>query len=175
MHRMNVEINEVRLQDIEQLREIATQTFVETFAAENSKEDMTRYVEDGFSTKQLKSELRNANTQFYFARLGDRCIGYLKINTGAAQTEMQGDKALEIERIYVLQEFHGQGVGQLLYRKALDIASAKTMDYVWLGVWEKNPRAIRFYEKNGFIPFDKHIFRLGDDEQTDVMMKLPLK
>ncbi|MBP7822091.1 MAG: GNAT family N-acetyltransferase, partial [Saprospiraceae bacterium] len=101
-------------------------------------------------------------------------IGYLKLNFGSSQTELQDEKALEIERIYVSKEYHGKSVGQLLYDMAIQIAKQKNADYVWLGVWEENPRAINFYKKNGFVAFDKHIFKLGDDEQTDIMMKLKL-
>ena len=75
----------------------------------------------------------------------------------------------------MLKEYHGQKVGQILYDKAIEIAQQKSVDFVWLVVWEENPRAINFYKKNGFIEFDKHIFKLGDDEQTDIMMKLKLK
>ena len=75
----------------------------------------------------------------------------------------------------MLKAYHGKKVGQLLYEKAIETAKQKNADYVWLGVWEENPRAISFYKKNGFIGFDKHIFKLGDDEQTDIMMKLQLK
>jgi len=102
-------------------------------------------------------------------------VGYLKLNFGSSQTELKDDRALEIERIYVLKEFHGKSVGQELYEKAIYVARQKNADYVWLGVWEQNPRAINFYKKNGFIEFDKHIFKLGEDEQTDIMMKLQLK
>jgi len=73
-----------------------------------------------------------------------------------------------------LKDFHGQGVGQLLHNKAVEIAKLKKVDYVWLGVWEENPRAINFYKKNGFVEFDKHIFTLGQDKQTDILMKLML-
>ena len=114
-------------------------------------------------------------SEFYFAQLNDENIGYLKINTGEAQTEKQEKNALEIERIYVLNEYHGKNVGQILYQKALEIANQNSNDFVWLGVWEENKRAIRFYEKNGFVAFDKHIFNLGNDAQTDIMMKLILK
>ncbi|MEP6931970.1 MAG: GNAT family N-acetyltransferase, partial [Flavobacterium sp.] len=100
---------------------------------------------------------------------------YLKLNFGASQTELKDSKALEIERIYVPKEYHGQKVGQVLYEKAILVAKQKDVDYVWLGVWEENHRALSFYKKNGFVEFDKHIFRLGNDEQTDIMMKLKLK
>ncbi len=98
----------------------------------------------------------------------------MKLNFGQSQTELKDDKAIEIERIYVLKEFHGNKVGQILYDKAIEVARQKNADYVWLGVWEENPRAINFYKKNGFVEFDKHIFKLGEDEQTDIMMKLKL-
>ena len=74
-----------------------------------------------------------------------------------------------------MKEFHGKKVGQILYDKALEIAQQKDVEFVWLGVWEENRRAINFYKKNGFVEFDKHIFKLGEDEQTDIMMKLKLK
>lgn len=130
---------------------------------------------EGFSIEKLTDELNNQNSEFYFAELDNKIIGYLKLNFGQSQTELKDDKALEIERIYVLREFHGKNIGQLLYEKAIQVARQANADYVWLGVWEKNPRAINFYKKNGFIEFDKHIFKLGNDEQTDVMMKLQLK
>jgi len=65
-------------------------------------------------------------------------------------------------------------VGQVLYEKAIQLAKERKAPYVWLGVWEENPRAIQFYKKNGFVEFDKHLFVLGEDEQTDLMMKLVL-
>jgi hypothetical protein len=124
---------------------------------------------------KLTEELTDQNSEFYFAELDGKIIGYLKVNVGQSQTEIKDKNALEIERIYVLKEFHGKRVGQILYDKAIQLAKEKSVEYVWLGVWEQNPRAIRFYEKNGFEAFDKHIFKLGNDEQTDIMMKLKIK
>jgi ribosomal protein S18 acetylase RimI-like enzyme len=102
-------------------------------------------------------------------------IGYVKLNTGQSQTELKDANALEIERIYVLKEFHGKNVEQVLYEKAIQVAKQQNADYVWLGIWAENPGAIHFYKKNGFVEFDKHIFKLGDDEQADIIMKLQLK
>ena len=133
---------------------------------------MSKYLEEGFSEEKLTNELNDTNAEFYFAKLQGQVIGYLKLNFGESQTELKDEKALEIERIYVLKEFQGKSVGQLLYDQAIKIAKNKRVDYVWLGVWEENPRAISFYKKNGFVEFDKHIFRLGDDEQSDIMMKM---
>jgi ribosomal protein S18 acetylase RimI-like enzyme len=101
-------------------------------------------------------------------------IGYLKLNKGGSQTELKDNDALEIERIYVLKEFHGKKVGQMLFEKAIQIAKEQNAEFVWLGVWEENKRAIQFYTKNGFVEFDQHVFVLGDEPQTDIMMKLQL-
>ncbi|SEB39124.1 hypothetical protein SAMN04489761_0388 [Tenacibaculum sp. MAR_2009_124] len=170
-----MKIKKVNIRDIEKLKEIGKRTFFETFASDNSEENMKEYLKNAFSTEKLKEEVSTPNTQFYFAQLNGNIIGYLKINFQQSQTEIKDKNALEIERIYVLQEFHGKQVGQLLYEKAFELAEEKRVEYIWLGVWEKNPRAIRFYEKNGFVTFDKHIFTLGNDEQTDIMMKLKLE
>jgi ribosomal protein S18 acetylase RimI-like enzyme len=170
----NIRIEKVTLNDIEKLQEIGIQTFQETFSESNSEENMKNYLEEGFSKEKLTSELSNKNSEFYFAKLDNEVIGYLKLNFGDSQTELKDNKSLEIERIYVPKEFHGKSVGQILYDKVIQVAKQKNAEYVWLGVWEENPRAISFYKKNGFVEFDKHIFRLGDDEQTDIMMKLKL-
>lgn len=170
----SINVRQINIDDIAQLQQIGRQTFVETFSSVNSEENMTAYLNDGFSKEKLTAELTNANSSFYFAELNETVIGYLKLNFAEAQTEAHNDNALEIERIYVLKEFHGKRVGQLLYEKAIEVAKQKNADSIWLGVWEENKRAISFYQKNGFVAFDKHIFKLGGDEQTDIMMKMSL-
>ncbi|MEN9963305.1 MAG: hypothetical protein RL582_400 [Bacteroidota bacterium] len=169
-----IDIEKVTINNVDQLQKIGRQTFYETFSESNTVEDMKSYLENAFSADKIKNELSDENAEFYFAKIDEKIIGYLKLNFGQSQTERKDDKAIEIERIYVLKEFQGKKVGQILYEKAIEIAKYKKADYVWLGVWEYNPRAIRFYKKNGFVEFDKHIFKLGEDEQTDIMMKLIL-
>jgi len=169
-----VDIQKVSPVEIDELEKISRQTFRETFSSGNTEENMTKYLDEIFSSANLSIELNDNNAEFYFAKLDDKVIGYLKLNFGESQTELRDDHALEIERIYVLKDFHGKNVGQLLYNKAIQIAREKNKDYVWLGVWEENPRAINFYKKNGFVAFDKHLFQLGNDLQTDIMMKLKL-
>lgn len=170
----DIEIKRITINELAQLQKIGRQTFQETFSDSNSDENMKSYLENGFSSEKLTSELNNKDSEFYFATLEDTVIGYLKVNFGDSQTELKDSKALEIERIYVSKEFHGKKVGQLLYDKAIEVARQKNTEYVWLGVWEENLRALSFYRKNGFVEFDKHIFKLGNDEQTDIMMKLKL-
>ncbi|PWS29872.1 GNAT family N-acetyltransferase [Pedobacter paludis] len=169
----NIEITPVTLSDIEKLQGIAEQTFSVTFSNENSEENLADYLGKAFSLEKLTSELNNENSAFYFAIFEHKIIGYLKINFGAAQTEPQ-DNAMEIERVYVLKAFHGKKVAQQLFNKAIQIAKQANAEYVWLGVWEENPRAISFYTKNGFVEFDRHSFTIGNDVQQDLMMKLVL-
>ena len=151
--------------DIALLQAIGKQTFYETFADTNTPEDMEQYLTTSFGTAKIQQELSNPDSLFFFAEEENEVIGYLKLNFASAQTEPQDPNAMEIERIYVLKEFHGSGVGQALYQK---------VSYVWLGVWEKNERALRFYQKNGFVAFDAHTFVLGSDAQTDILMKLSM-
>jgi ribosomal protein S18 acetylase RimI-like enzyme len=170
----SITIVPVELKDVEKLQAISRITFSQTFTEHNSAEDMDAYLNKSFSIPQLSSEIANVDSEFYFAQEGATVIGYLKVNTGTAQTESKEPNAFEIERIYVDADFLGKKIGQLLFNKAIELAKAKNKSYVWLGVWEENHRALAFYKKNGFVPFDKHIFKLGNDEQTDIMMKLEL-
>lgn len=167
-----IKITKVSLAQLVELQEIGRKTFAETFSSTNTEENMTTYLKEGFSESKLTAELQNPESEFYFATLNEVVIGYLKINFGQAQTEIQNQNAVEIERIYVKGDFHGKKVGQLLFERALAIAKNKKVDFIWLGVWEENHRAIQFYTKNGFEEFDQHIFLMGDEEQTDIMMKL---
>jgi len=169
IHIIPVDINAVH-----QLRAISCSTFSQTFLEHNTAEDMEAYLTSSFSVEKLTQELNNPNTEFYFAKNEDNIVGYLKVNKGEAQTEHINLNAFEIERIYVDKAYLGKKVGQLLFNKAIELAKSKNVTYVWLGVWEENHRALAFYEKNGFIPFDKHVFMLGNDAQTDIMMKLLL-
>lgn len=170
----DIDIKKVTLEDIDKLQKLSRQTFFETFSSGNTEENIQKYLDEAFSINRLTDELNDSNAAFYFAILEDQVIAYLKLNFGPSQTELQGDRAVEIERIYILQAFQGKSVGQALFGKAIEIAMEKGADYVWLGVWEENLKAINFYKKNGFVVFDKHLFKLGDDEQTDLMMKLEL-
>ncbi len=171
----NIDIYKIGLKSIEVLQQIGRETFYQTFAATSDPVNMHNYLQESFSNEKLHSELINPNSAFYFAELDGQVIGYLKINTGNAQTEPQDEDTLEIQRIYVLQAFHGKEVGQLLMNKAIKIARELNKNYVWLGVWDQNPRAIRFYEKNGFVVFGEHLFQFGNEAETDIMMKLELK
>ncbi|WP_027385452.1 GNAT family N-acetyltransferase [Chryseobacterium gregarium] len=167
-------IKKVSAEELEVLQSVGRETFYETFAKDNSEDEMQKYLDESFSTEKLSQELNTADSHFFIAWEEDNPIGYLKVNAGKAQTELQDDASMEIERIYVKSSHQGKKVGQLLYDKALEVALHEKKQYLWLGVWEENLRAVNFYKKNGFVTFDKHIFRLGSEEQTDLMMRKDL-
>ncbi|MDO9275383.1 MAG: GNAT family N-acetyltransferase [Lutibacter sp.] len=170
----NLEIIKATEADTELLLNIGIQTFFEKFKACNTEENMQIYASEAYTFEKTASEINNPNSHFYLANLNKQTVGYLKINFGDAQTELQDPQALELERIYVLKEFQGRKIGQLLYEKTLEIAKQAKVNYIWLGVWEENSGAIKFYIKNGLKAFSKHLFMLGNDPQTDIMMKIEL-
>ena len=169
-----MKIRKINIDDLETLRYLSIQTFKETFEEVNTEENMQKYLLENLSIEKLKTELENVNSEFYFAENNDEILGYLKLNFKDAQTEKVEENYFEIERIYVLKAFLGQKIGQILFDKAIEIGREKNLEYVWLGVWEENHRAIRFYGKNGFEIFGKHDFVLGEDVQTDLLMKMKI-
>lgn len=167
----SIHIKQALPNDLTTLQNLGRETFYETFAPYNSKEQIQQYLTESFAAEKLTRELNHPDSLFFIVWEQEDPIGYLKVNSGKAQTELQDETSLEIERIYVKSSHHGRKVGQLLYNKALETAVELRKKYLWLGVWEENHRAVRFYKKNGFKEFDKHVFRLGNEKQTDLMMK----
>ncbi len=168
---MNASLVSCAIEDVDALRALSIKTFYETFAPMNTAENMKAYLQHAYDRNKLLRELHNKNSQFFFLRADGVVAGYLKLNEAAAQTEIHDAKSLEIERIYVSSGFQGNGLGQYMMEQALQIAAARQKGYVWLGVWEKNKKALGFYRKNGFYKQGAHSFCVGDDEQTDYIMR----
>ncbi len=164
-------ISPIQLSDLPALQKIAKETFIEAFGPDNTQRNMDIYVAEAFNATKMTAELTNPNSRFYFLKKAATVIGYLKLNISDAQTETVEGNSIEIERIYVQGTYHGTGAGQVLMDKALEIATTEGYDFAWLGVWEHNPKAIRFYERNGFSVFGKHTFLMVDDPQQDLLMK----
>jgi ribosomal protein S18 acetylase RimI-like enzyme len=168
------EVERINLSDLEDLQAMSRQTFFDAFSWGTSRENINDYLETALSIEKLSTELKQTDSQFYFALLNKTRVGYLKLNFGEAQTELKEASGMEIERIYVLKEHQCKKIGQTLVEKSIEIASQNNMAYVWLGVWEKNSKAISFYKKNGFSEISAHPFMMGTEEQTDLIMKRPL-
>lgn len=160
--------------DLESVITIGRQTFIESFAHLNDPEYFDPYVTKAFTSTQILSELKNPDSHFFFAYYKGELAGYLKLNFNQAQSDLKDSESMEIERIYLLKPFQGLGLGRSLFAHSLATARQHKSKYIWLGVWEQNTKAISFYEAQGFYTFANHPFKLGDDLQTDYLMRLDL-
>lgn len=157
--------------DIETLVSLGIKTFRDTFDEFNSPENMILYLNNTFTKKIIEQEMSQPGTVFFLAFDGRRVAGYAKIKTSDTPN---GSPALEIERLYAHKDYVGKRVGYMLMQTCLAFAKKKECKTLWLGVWENNARAISFYKKNGFEKFGQHTFMLGNDAQTDWLMKREL-
>jgi ribosomal protein S18 acetylase RimI-like enzyme len=160
------------LEEIETLVQLSVKTFSDAFEKHNSPDDFAMYLKSAFSMDRLEGELKNPDSTFFFIYTNDDIVGYLKINKGEAQTELNDENAWELERIYILQAFQGKQLGSWALNRVLKLAKEASAKYVWLGVWESNLRAIKFYESHGFKKFGEHPYYVGADKQNDWLMRL---
>ena len=169
-------IRKVEMADIGVLSKIAKQTFRETFAHDNTEEQLQEYFEEAYSLRVLSTELENPESETYFVLNEEQEIcGFLKINWGQAQTEpVEMDKSFEIQRIYVKKEFHGAGFGKEMFTFALDQAKSRGFEWAWLGVWERNFKAQDFYYRFGFERFSEHEYPTGDTVDIDWLLRKKL-
>lgn len=167
---MSIEVKKCTVEDLQILQKVSVETFRDTFQDQNTEEDLYNYLEKAYNTEQLTSELLNQQSEFYFVFNGNDLAGYLKININEAQSETNGEDALEIERIYVLPQFKGKGLGKILIQQAVGRAQFHRKTNIWLGVWEHNQAALVFYKKLGFVQTGAHSFFMGKDEQKDLIL-----
>jgi ribosomal protein S18 acetylase RimI-like enzyme len=153
------------------IADLSQQTFQETFAADNTKEDMEMFLKEQFTRGKLILEVGKPELTFLLAYKGEEPVGYVKLREGKPPASLHSSSALEIARLYATTAMIGKGVGSLLMQECISIASQRGKEVIWLGVWEKNKRAIDFYEKWGFEKFDECDFLLGKDLQRDWMMR----
>jgi diamine N-acetyltransferase len=159
-------------EDADVLAELGRRTFFETFAKDNTPEDMARYLQDTFSPALQRAELTAPAVRFLLLLAEGRLAGYAKLRPAAANA--RGRRPLEVCRFYVDRPWHGSGAARSLLEGALAHAQANAHDEVWLAVWEHNARAIRFYRKHGFTRVGEQLFQLGSDVQTDWVMARPV-
>jgi ribosomal protein S18 acetylase RimI-like enzyme len=148
--------------EINDLQNIARETFMQTFAEFNTAEDMESYLSTNLSIESLSAEMEQEGSEFYVWKEEEQWMGYIKLNY---------TDSLEIERLYVLAEHQGKGLGKKMMQFAFNRASELNFNQVWLGVWEHNHKAIAFYESLGFQPFGEHDFYLGTDRQRDLLFR----
>jgi ribosomal protein S18 acetylase RimI-like enzyme len=166
-----ITISKVGPGDLNALLSFSKQTFFDAFYHLNNPEDIHAYADKNLTAAKLQEEIDNPSSAFYFALIDQGIAGYIKLNFGPAQSDLQDDTSLEIERIYVSQQHQGKQIGKQLLDFAEQTAIENQLRYIWLGVWDKNHRAIKFYQQNGFELFGSHDFMLGNDLQCDVLMR----
>ncbi len=171
---MELDFKQCSERDVDVLLVLSKNTFTQAFEKYNNPEDFKAYLSTAFTGQTLLAQLRNPNSFFYFVYLGNQAIGYMKLNQKQAQTDLISDDGMELERIYFLEEFQGRGFGASVLRKVTEVAISLQKKFIWLGVWEKNTRAIVFYERYGFKKFGTHPYYIGTDKQTDLLMRLEL-
>lgn len=169
-----ITIQPVAANDAERLLQLSRQTFFDAFAHQNHAADMEAFAATSFTLPSFQEQLANPDSHFFYAMAGDQPAGYLKLNYNTAQTEFREADALEVERIYVLSAYQGRQIGKQLINFAIRQATEQQLRYLWLGVWEHNQGAIRFYQNQGFRIFGSHLFMLGSDAQTDLLMRKEL-
>ncbi len=168
-----ITIRQATPDDAKLLTDLSYTTFWDAFAhhPKNAPDDLAYYMRQAFNIEQINQELADPQAIFLIAEIDGKPAGYAKLITGSIEDGITAMRPIELSRLYSHQEYLGKGVGQNLMEACFDRADKDGRDVMWLGVWEYNPRAQRFYEKNGFRVVGKHTFVLGTDPQTDLLMQ----
>ncbi|MET3108131.1 ribosomal protein S18 acetylase RimI-like enzyme [Oxalobacteraceae bacterium GrIS 2.11] len=168
-------IRRAEQQDAGQLARLQEQTFRATFEATNTPEDMALHCSTHYSTALQEQEILNPEIITLVCAAQANLIGFAQLRWGSWTTETQTKRCLEIQRLYVDEAWHGRGIAQQIMQECLAFSVAQGAEQVWLGVWENNPRAIRFYQKFDFVEAGEHIFMVGTDAQRDIIfVKCPI-
>ena len=168
-----IRIEEATKKDATLIADMSRQTFYDSFAADNTQEDMEKFLNEQFTREKLMEEVGAKGNIFLLAYEGNEAVGYARMRETPNPVILDGGPAIEIARIYAVQKSIGKGVGSAL-KQCIEKAKQKKAQMIWLGVWEKNYKAIAFYSKWGFEQFGEHVFMLGNDPQTDWLMKKAL-
>ena len=171
-----ITIRQATADDAKALTDLAYTTFWDAFAhhPKNAPDDLNHYMRQAFSLEQTTKELAEEKSVFLIAEIDGEPAGYAKIIVDNSEDGITAERPIELNRLYSHQQFLGKGIGQALMNACFERAKAEGHDAMWLGVWEYNPRAQRFYEKNGFRVVGSHVFQLGEDPQTDLLMQRDL-
>lgn len=173
----NISIRPVERQELPALLEISRNTFVHNYGHLNDPFFFQQYLDKTFTLDQFQAEWSDTHGLFFWTLVGNEYAGYCKFMLEAAVKGLEeaGTQMLEIQRIYVDDRFQKLGLGKLMLQKAVEIAEEKGYEWIWLGVWQHNHKAIKWYQSQGFETFGTHIFWMGDDPQEDWLMKLKVK
>jgi ribosomal protein S18 acetylase RimI-like enzyme len=160
--------------DAPELALLAERTFRATFGDANSAADMELHCRTHYGTDLQRDEIEDPGRTTFVAEDSGALVGFAQLRWDSVPAGLAGRRCVEIQRLYVTGSWHGRGLGARLMEACLAEGVARRREFAWLGVWEKNPRAIAFYRKSGFTDCGEHVFQLGSDAQRDVVMIRPL-
>lgn len=169
-----VQIRQAGPADTDTIVALSRTTFRETYGSQNTQENMDIHLDEHFNPSKIHHELSDDVFRFYLAFLDGKPVGFMKLRSDRLPRGVSTDRCMEIQRIYVLQEFQGASIGSELMKMAKDIARSEGFPVVWLQVWQKNDKAIHFYQKSGFVIYETSTFVLGRELQHDYLMRYDL-
>jgi len=167
-------IRHATLADAPLIASLGVETFVMSFGALNTPENLAKHLAKAFGEEIQRRELTDPAITYLIAEQHGRTAGYAQVREGEAPACVTGENPVEVRRFYVTHEFHGTGTAQALMEACASEALRRGGRTLWLGVWEQNPRAIRFYTKWGYEDVGGQTFLLGDDPQQDRVLSLSL-
>jgi diamine N-acetyltransferase len=167
-------IREAQPNDMQELREVAISSYQDAFASFNTPQNMEAYFSESYNLTTLIKELTEPDSKLFLACEDEKIVGFSRLRESNEVADLLGKNVVELQRLYVLTDVHGKSVGKLLMESSLHYAREKKYDWIWLGVWERNFKAQHFYSKWGFEKFSEHVFWMGDDAQTDWLLKKKL-
>jgi ribosomal protein S18 acetylase RimI-like enzyme len=166
-----IKLRKAKIEELAAVRELAIEVYTDTFAKDNTRENLEAFFRDSYSMDKFKAEFDEPNSVLVIALDDLKIIGFLRLRQSKEADHYLGNNHVELHRLYIHRDYHGGPVSKMFMEEALKYAKEKKHDWIWLGVWEKNFRAQKFYTKWGFERFSEHIFQMGDDPQTDWLMK----
>lgn len=167
----NITIRQAYSSDVDTIVSLGRKTFVETYGDTNRKEAIAAYVEQMFNQERIEKEVNTFGERFFIAYVGDLPVGFTKLSENRIPKGLNGKKKIQVERIYVLKEYQGFKIGTELIEKAISVAREEGYKIAWLSVWQKNNKAIQFYQRAGFVIYETDIFNFGDEVHDDFLMK----
>ena len=167
----NITIRQANAADVDTIVSLGRKTFVETYGDTNKKEEVVTYMDNMFNQERIEKEINTFGERFFIACVGDLPVGFTKLSENKIPKGLNGKKKIQVERIYVLKEYQGFKIGTELIEKVLSVAGGEGYKIVWLSVWQKNNKAIQFYQKAGFVIYDTDTFQFGEEVHDDFLMK----
>jgi diamine N-acetyltransferase len=166
-------LRQARTEDAAELCEVCKNSFYDTFVGTCTEDDMSTYLEKTFPVSRIETEIAATNSWMFVLLLEEKICGYAKLGK-QQMPELKHRNAFELERLYLLKSFIDKGLGDILMQKCLQTAKEQGAETIYLGVWEHNYRAQKFYKKYGFEVFGSHPFPIESTPQTDLWMKKDL-